>query len=114
MSEAFQAFDSRLEAIARKRAQMERGYVGKVSKNGLIVFRPKRRRASVPVRGLVYVIAGFVFFKAVVIAHLGLALYEDRLVQLSQGSFVEQAGAIVMQPDRLSEMLAANMRPLLR
>lgn len=114
MSDAFQAFDSRLEAIARKRAKMERGYVGKVSKNGLIVFRPKRRRAAIPVRGLVYIVAGFVLFKSVVIAHLGLALYEDRLAQLSQGSFVEQAGAMVMQPDRLSEMIAAKLRPVLR
>ena len=114
MSDAFHAFDARLEAIARKRAQMERGYVGKVSSNGLIVFRPRRRRTGIPVRGLVYLVAGFVFFKSVIIAHLGLPLYENRLLQLSQGSFVEQVGAMAMQPDRLSEILASKMRPLLR
>lgn len=114
MSDAFQAFDARLEAIARKRAKMEHGYVGKVSNNGLIVFRPKRRRAAIPVRGLVYILAGFVFFKAVIIAHLGIGLYEERLTQLAQGTFVEQAGAMVMQPDRLSEMLAAKLRPVFR
>lgn len=114
MSDSFQAFDSRLQAIARKRAKMERGYVGTVSNNGLIVFRPKRRRAAIPVRGLVYILAGFVIFKAVIMAHLGFPLYEDRLAQLAQGSFVEQAGAFAMQPDRLSEMLAVELRPLLR
>lgn len=114
MSDAFQAFDSRLQAIAAKRAQMERGYVGKVSPNGLIIFRPKRRKLSIPVRGIAYLTVGFLFFKSVIIAHLGLPLYEERLLELSQGSVVEQVGAFVMQPDGISSRVAAEMRPLLR
>ncbi len=114
MSDAFQGFDTRLKSIDRNRARMERGYVGKVSKDGLIVFRPKRRQRGVPVRGIIYLVAGFIFFKAVIIAHLGASLYGERLAQLSQGSTIEQAGAVVMQPDTLSMILAARLRPILR
>jgi len=114
MSDAFQGFDTRLKSIDRNRARLERGYVSKVSKDGLIVFRPKRRKSGFPVRGILYLVAGFVFFKAVIVAHLGAPLYEERLAQLSQGSTVEQVGAVVMQPDALSMMLAAKLRPVLR
>jgi len=114
MSDAFQGFDTRLKSIDRKRARLERGYVSKVSKDGLIVFRPKRRKSGIPVRGIIYLVAGFIFFKAVVIAHLGPNLYEERLVQLSQGSTIEQVGAVAMQSDPLSMMLAGKLRAVLR
>ncbi|MDT8328812.1 MAG: hypothetical protein RQ750_15745 [Roseovarius sp.] len=114
MSDAFQGFDTRLKSIDRNRARLERGYTSKVGKDGLIVFRPKRRHGGAPVRGVLYLVAGFLFFKAVIIAHLGASLYEERLAQLSQGSTVEQVGAVVMQPDPLSMMVAAKLRLVLR
>ena len=55
-----------------------------------------------------------IFFKAVIIAHLGAGLYEERLAQLAEGSVVEQAGAAVMQPDAVSAMFASKLRPFLR
>ncbi|WP_294614647.1 hypothetical protein [Roseovarius sp.] len=114
MSDAFQGFDTRLKAIDEKRARMGRGYVGRVGKDGLIVFRPKRRKGGFPLRGVVYLAAGFIFFKAVIIAHVGASLYQERLAQLAEGSVVEQAGAAVMQPDAVSAMLAGKLRPFLR
>ncbi|WP_297768540.1 hypothetical protein [uncultured Roseovarius sp.] len=114
MTDAFQGFDTRLKTINRKRTRLERGYVSKVGKDGLIIFRPKRRKGGIPLRGLIYLVAGFVFFKAVIIAHLGGPLYGERVAQLAEGSIVEQAGAVVMQPDPLSVMLAAKIRPALR
>lgn len=114
MSDAFQGFDSRLKSIGRKRTRLAQGYVSKVGKDGLIVFRPKRRTGGFPLRGLLYVVLGFTFFKAVIIAHLGVALYDDRLARLSEGSIVEQAGAVVMQADPISLMLSAYLRPALR
>jgi hypothetical protein len=114
MSEAFQGFDSRLKAIGRKRTRLAQGYVSKVGKDGLIIFRPKRRKSGLPLRGLLYLVLGFTFFKAVIIAHLGAPLYADRLAQLAQGSIVEQAGAVVMQSDPVSQMLSGYLRPILR
>lgn len=114
MGDAFQDFDSRLKTIGRKRTRLAQGYVSQVGKDGLIVFRPKRRKTRIPLRGLFYMAIGFMFFKAVIVAHLGLPLYADRLAQLSQGSVVEQAGAIAMQPDPVSVWMAAYLRPILR
>ena len=114
MSEAFQGFDSRLKAIGRKRTRLAQGYVSKVGKDGLIIFRPKRRKSGLPLRGLFYLALGFTFFKAVIIAHLGAPLYGDRLAQLAQGSILEQAGAVVMQTDPVSELLSTYIRPILR
>lgn len=114
MSDAFQEFDTRLKTIGRKRTKLARGYVSKVGKDGLIIFRPKRRKAGIPLRGLVYMLFGFMFFKAVIIAHLGLPLYGDRLAQLSEGSVIELAGSVVMQPDPVSLTMASYLRPLLR
>ena len=114
MSDAFQEFDSRLNSIDRKRTKLAQGYASKVGKDGLIIFRPKRRKSGLPLRGLLYLFLGFTFFKAVIIAHLGAPLYEDRLAQLAQGSIVEQAGAVVMQSDPVSQKLSAYLRPILR
>lgn len=114
MSNAFQGFDTRLKSIERKHARIKRGYVGRVGKDGLIVFRPKRRQGGISLRGIVYLVVGFIFFKAVIIAHLGAGLYEERLAQLAEGSVVEQAGAAVMQPDAVSAMFASKLRPFLR
>ena len=114
MSDAFQGFDSRLKAIGRKRTRLAQGYVSKVGKDGLIIFRPKRRKSGLPLRGLFYLALGFTFFQAVIIAHLGAPLYGDRLTQLAQGSIVEQAGAVVMQTDPVSELLSTYIRPILR
>ena len=114
MSDAFQEFDSRLNSIDRKRTKLAQGYASKVGKDGLIIFRPKRRKSGLPLRGLLYLFLGFTFLKAGIIAHLGAPLYEDRLAQLAQGSIVEQAGAVVMQSDPVSQKLSAYLRPILR
>lgn len=114
MSDAFQGFDSRLKAIGRKRTRLAQGYVSKVGKDGLIIFRPKRRKGGLPLRGFLYLVLGFTFFKAVIIAHLGGPLYADRLAQLAQGSLAEQVGAVVMQPDPVSQAMSGYLRPILR
>lgn len=113
MADAFHEFDSRLKNIVRKRSKLAQGYVSNVGKDGLIIYRPKPRRAGFPLRGVFYMILGFMFFKAVIIAQLGLPLYSDRLALLSKASIVEQAGALVMQPDPLSVEMSAYLRPIL-
>ncbi|MGX0876195.1 hypothetical protein ACSSV4_000870 [Roseovarius sp. MBR-154] len=114
MSDVHQGFQTRLRSISRKRARSERGYVGKVGRDGLIVFKPRRRMPTIPLRGLLYLILGFVFFKAVVLAHLGAVTYKERIAQLAEGSHFEQAGALVMQPDPLTLIMARYLAPVLR
>lgn len=114
MSDAFNEFDSRLKRIDRSRSRMKNGYVTVVDRDGLIVTRPKRRKASMPWRGLLLLICGFLGFKALLMANMGFGNYLDRVAKLNQGGLVEQAGAFVMQPDPISENLAIQLRPYLK
>lgn len=114
MSDVYQGFDTRLRNISRKRARLADGYVSKVTKDGLIVFRPKHRKTTFPVRGLVLLMVGFFLFKAMIMAHLGGLLYEERVAALNEGTLVEQAGAYVMQADPVTQTIASKLRPFLR
>ncbi|MET4102432.1 hypothetical protein ABIE58_001866 [Roseovarius sp. MBR-78] len=114
MSDATREFNARLRRIDASHARLERGYVGKVRSDGLIVFKPRRRRPTVPLRGILYLVLGFIFFKAVVFAHLGGVTYQARVAQLAEGHVLEQAGAWIMQPDMLTRYIAGYFAPVLR
>lgn len=114
MAEIHHGFARRVRRIDVKHARLERGYVGRVRGDGLIEFKPRRRMPAIPWRGLLYLMLGFAFFKAVVIAHLGTVTYEERLARLAAGHVLEQAGAYIMQPDPLSATLAGYLAPVLR
>lgn len=107
-------FDRRVSRLGRKHTAMARGYVHKLQPNGLVIARPKRRAPRVSPRGVVLFIAGIFVFKALLIAHLGEASYEERVAVLQAGSLPEQAGAIVMQVDPVSRWLALEIGPVLR
>lgn len=114
MTNAFQGFDARLKKIDRNRTRLANGYSAKVTKDGLIVFRPKRRANSFSIRGLVFLAVGFFMFKAMILAHLGNTVYEQRVTALQTGTMVEQAGAFVMQKDPVSVAMSQYLRPFLK
>lgn len=114
MSEIFKDFDDRIERITNKRAQMRDGYVGRVTKDGLVVFRPRRRAIPVSPRGLAMVVFAFIFFKALIMSHLGINIYQERIDKLRSGTIVEQAGAFIMQPDPATLWVAAQIRPYIQ
>lgn len=111
MSHAYKTFDTRLKRIGRSRARLAQGYSSKVGKDGLIVFRPKRRAQGFPIKGLLMLAIGFFCFKGLIIAHLGELVYVDRVTALAQGSVVEQAGAYMMHIDPVSQAIAQKVRP---
>lgn len=110
MANAVQGFDTRLKLIDKKRAQLANGYVSKVGRDGLIIFRPKRHSSGFPIKGLALLVLGFFVFKGLILAHLGTATFETRLATLSHGSVVERAGAFIMQPDVVSLTIAQQVR----
>ncbi len=112
MTNAYKSFDKRLNRIGRRRARLVQGYTSKVGKDGLIVFRPARSRGGFPVRGFVFLVIGFFCFKALILAHLGEAVYGQRVEALAAGSVLEQAGALVMQADPVSFGIADLIRPI--
>ncbi|SEP74813.1 hypothetical protein [Thalassovita taeanensis] len=114
MADAFNEFDQRLRRIDRSRARLKHGYVTIVDRDGLIVTRPRRVRRGVPLRGLFLLALGFLGFKALLMAHLGFGIYDDRVRGLQDGPAVEQLGAVVMQSDPVSAYIAQQIRPYLR
>jgi hypothetical protein len=111
MSEIFKEFDDRVDRITRKRAQMRKGYVGRVNKDGLVVFRPRRRGLPVSPRGVAMVLFAFILFKALIMSHLGSTIYQQRIAKLQSGSLIEQAGALIMRPDPATLWLVDQIRP---
>lgn len=114
MADVHQGFRARLRRIDLKHARLDRGYVGRIRDDGLIVFKPKRRMPTIPLRGLLYLVLGFVFFKAVLVAHLGAITYQERLDALAAGNPLERAGAYVMHPDPVTGLLAGYVAQALR
>ena len=110
MSDAFFEFDNRIRRINRKRVNLAGGYVSVVGEDGLIVVKPRRKRARLPIKSFLFLAVGLLCFKALILASLGQPVYEDRLDKLRAGSTVERAGAWVMQMDPVSTALAGAIR----
>ncbi len=107
-------FDQRLNLLARKHQAMSRGYVTRMQSNGLIIAQPKRRATHVPRRAVILFLLAFFCFKAFLVANLGPQTYDDRLARLQSGTYVEKAGAFVMQADPVTVYLAGQIGPVLR
>ena len=116
MVETHDHFTKRLGKLGRKHEQMTHGYTTKVGKDGLITVTPKARR----VRGvsglklLLVVTVGFFAFKAFMLAANGPDAYSERLAGLQSGTVIEQAGALVLGIDPITEKLASLAGPILR
>jgi len=107
-------FVNRLDDLGKKHAAMTRGYHTKVTKDGLIVVRPKKKRRSLPIKGVFLTVVGFFAFKAFALAAVGPVTYTERLEALQGGTAVEQAGAFVMGIDPVTEAVAGVIGPVLR
>lgn len=111
MTDSRTDFDARLRVLGRKHRAMANGVKRQVRKDGLIVVRPTRKRIRKqgvrPLRILVMLLFGFFALKGFLLASIGEAAYEQRLASLSEGTQLERAGAIVMQPDRVSILFAS-------
>lgn len=106
-------FAARIKRVRHSHAKMAQGYDARVGRDGLIVFRPKRRRRSIAWRPLMLLIAAFIGFKVFVLIQIGDITYQERVDRLAAGSVVEQAGAYFMQIDPVTRAVAAQVGPLL-
>jgi hypothetical protein len=104
-------FNTRIKKVQRNHARMARGYSAKVGHDGLIVFRAKRHRPNLRVRGLLVLIAAFVGFKVFVLMQIGDLAYQARIDALMSGSVAEQVGAYALQLDVVTRTIAAQLAP---
>jgi hypothetical protein len=109
MGENHIQFEQRLRKLDRKHAALARGFVAQVRPDGLVVIRPKRMRASFPLRPVLLFIAAFFLFKGLLLAQLGAITYDERVAKLRNGTVVEQAGALLMQKDPATEFAASYL-----
>jgi len=112
MVDAANDFRKRMKRISKKHARLEHGYVAVVSKDGLIITKPKRKGGSFPLRILLTLIVCFVGFKVLLISHLGPEGYAQRVDVLHNGSVLEQGGAWLLQADPVSLVIADGIRKL--
>jgi len=115
MVETHDHFTKRLRKLGRKHAQMTHGYTTKISKDGLIIVKPKRAKRGTSGLQLILIAVMVLFvFKAFALASIGPAAYDERVSSLREGTVVERAGAVVMAIDPISKALAEFAGPILR
>lgn len=107
-------FENRLSRLIRKHQAMTHGYITTMQPDGLIVAKPRRASSPISGRSVLIFLAAFLLFKAVLMASLGHAAYDDRVARLQEGSVVEKVGAFAMQGDPLTSLVADKVEPLLR
>jgi hypothetical protein len=114
MRESHLQFDKRLHRLGRKHQAMAQGYTTHLRSDGLIVAKPLRVSRRLSAKPALLFIAAFFLFKGFLLASLGPDAYGDRIGRLQSGTFVEQAGAWVMQAEPVSQLIARQIGPVLR
>ena len=116
MVETKKHFLNRLDILGHKHQAMSRGYTTRMRDDGLIVVKPRRQKRIMDfqLKGVVLLLLGFVFFKGFMLASVGPDTYSERVAILSNGTFVEQGCAWVMQVGPISQIIANYMGPILR
>ncbi len=111
MAEAqYKDFDARMARIMRNHEQLSKGYVTKVTRDGLIVAKPRSRAARyMPWRTMLCVLALGLAFKVMMFVNLGPEGYDARVARLAAGTQVEQAGAYLLRVDPATAWLAAQI-----
>jgi hypothetical protein len=103
-------FDERYRKVLKRHRQLSRGYVTKLQKNGVIAHHPighVRERFSLSM--LLIPLAVLFVLKACVVTVLGPSPYAQKVEALSEGGFLEQVGAILMQMDPITRGLSSLM-----
>lgn len=113
------SFDKRLSNVVRNHERMQRnGIVRQVGRDGLIRSRPRLiRRGLFSLRswlksGLILATV-LIALKALLFAQMGPDSYALKVEGLRAGSILEQAGAVVMQPEPMTIALGDYLSLLL-
>lgn len=108
MALAYAPFYKRLRKIVKDHQRMQTGVAHVMRDDGLIVARPRVYNPKFPLRGLVLLFGAAFFFKGYIFAALGSSVYETRVAELAQGTWIERAGAWIMHPDAAT-LAVANL-----
>lgn len=104
-------FDARIRKVQRNHVRMARGYDAKVGRDGLIVFRPRRRKTRLPLRVLLLTVIAFIGFKVLVLMQIGDLAFQARIDAMMSGTVAEQIGGYILQLDPLTRLIADQLAP---
>jgi hypothetical protein len=107
-------FQKRLRRIVRRHNRLVHGVRHKVTSDGLIVAKPRIYTPRFPLKGMLIMVAVAFLFKGYIYADLGAQNYSDRVVTLSTGNYVEQAGAWMMYADPATKFVGNALSDILR
>jgi type VI protein secretion system component VasF len=109
----FQEFDKRMARILREHQKLSNGYVTKVTRDGLIVAKPRRRILSLaPLRFLLLLLVAAMVFKIFFYINMGAEVYNARVANLAVGTQVEKLGSFVLQADPVTVAIAEKLKAL--
>lgn len=116
MVETRDHFVSRLQNHGRKHAKMTSGYATRVTKDGMIVAVPKRRRSGGlgVLKLIALMVIGFMSFKVFTLASVGPITYNERIAKLESGTAIEKVGAKALAIDPVTEAVVETVAPVLR
>lgn len=106
-----ESFNARVNRLTETHALMARGYAARASPSGLIVFRPRPRRAAWPLRLLILPVVALFGFKLLLLMTVGESIYQGRLDALATdglwgGGTMQAAIVWVMQVDPVTRSAA--------
>jgi hypothetical protein len=108
-------FNARIGAVDKDKSNvLRRGYTTKIDKNGIIVVKPRAKRLRLPIKGVVFLIAGFLCLKALMLSANGPDTYNDRLATLENGNVIETVGARVLGIDPVTQLIANKIGTFFR
>lgn len=100
-------FDERYRKVLDRHRELSRGYVTRLSTNGLISHHPiSHYRDAFPLKALLLPVALLFFLKACVVTILREDAFNAQVAALQDGNFVEQIGAVLMQMDPITWLIA--------
>lgn len=99
-------FGHRLRRIDRNHRKLAHGYVTSMNHDGLLIARPRPSDIRLTWRGVAYVVIVMMAFKIFLYAQIGPLAYQEKVIELRNGSLAQQIGAYAMAADPLTTSIA--------
>lgn len=110
----FDSFDRRMARINKNQERLSKGYVTRVTRDGLIVARPRRTLLGmIPWRFILALLVIGVGAKVALYTNMGPETYQTEVARLAVGTQFEQVGAYVLSADQATVWLSGKVQEIL-
>ncbi len=99
-------FGQRLRRIDRNHRKLANGSITSMNHDGLLIARPLPTDLRLTWRGVAYIVLTVMAFKIFLFAQIGAVAYQERVVELQNGSIAAQFGAYAMAADPITVSFA--------